>query len=182
MITYESIKETINQTEGLMHKHLETELLFNLASSLPRYKNILEIGSYKGLSSLCLAFGAKNIDGQLFCASFWCSALYADWKNNMNKNHINAIAIAGDANLTLKHISIDNIGMIFIDSGHSYEDCKIQFELSTKNIQQDCLIAFHDYGHPNYPGVKQYCDEITNHKKLTNTNKIGSIFYGYINI
>lgn len=181
MIKYQQIKEKIDQTEGLMHKHLETELLFDLASSLPKNKNILEIGSYKGLSSLCLALGAKNIEGRLFCISLWTNEIYADWKNNMKKNQIDPTAIVGNANLVLKNLSINNLGMIFIDSGHSYEDCKIQFELSTENITDDCLVAFHDYGHPNYPGVKKYCDEITN-EKLIKTNKVGSVFYGYIKL
>jgi predicted O-methyltransferase YrrM len=182
MIEYKHIKEKIDQTEGLMHKHLETELLFNLASSLPKNKNILEIGSYKGLSSSCLAFGAKNIDGQVFCISFWTNELFAAWQNNMQQNELNPIPINGNANIILKNLLIQNIGMIFIDSSHSYEDCKIQFELSTKYINDDCLVAFHDYDHPNYPGVKQYCDEIRDDGKLIKTNKVGSIFYGYIKL
>lgn len=181
MKKYEQIKKNIEQTEGLLHKHLETNFLFDVASSLPKQKNILEIGSYKGLSSLCLAFGANNIEGNLFCISLWTNEIYNYWQENMKKNNLRPTAIAGNANLILNNLQIENLGMVFIDSSHSYEDCKVQFELSTRNLRESCLVAFHDYEHPNYPGVKKYCDEIKNSNKLINTEKIGCIFYGYTN-
>jgi predicted O-methyltransferase YrrM len=182
MIKYEDIEKIIANTNGLMHKHVETKFLFDLASQLPKGKNILEIGSYQGLSSLCLGFATKNIEGNLFCISLWTEELYIIWQNNIKINNVKAIPINGNANKILEHIHIENLGLIFIDSSHSYKDCKIQFELSTKYINDDCLVAFHDYDHPNYPGVKQYCDEIRDDGKLIKTNKVGSIFYGYIKL
>jgi predicted O-methyltransferase YrrM len=178
---YNNIKQIIEKTEGLMHKHVETQLLFNLASNLPEGKNILEIGSFKGLSSVCLGLGLKQTKGELFCISRWSEEQHNAWKDNMQKNNIRAIQIAGDANIMLKHLTIENLGMIFIDTGHSYEDCKIQFELATRNLKNTCLVAFHDYGHPNYPGVKQYCDELVDNGIYKNTNLVSTTFYGYVN-
>lgn len=182
-MNYNDIMQTIDQTEGLMHKHVETKLLFDLASNLSEGKNILEIGSFKGLSSVCLGLGLKNAknNGKLFCVSRWSQEEYIAWHHNISVNYIGAIQIAGDANIVLKDLSIKNVGLIFIDTSHLYEDCKIQFELSTKNLKDSCIVAFHDYGHPNYPGVKQYCDELIDNKVLKNINLVSSILYGYIN-
>lgn len=178
---YVNIRQIIEETEGLMHKHVETQLLFDLASDLPEGKNILEIGSFKGLSSVCLGLGLKQTKGELFCISRWSEEEHNTWKYNMQKNNIKAIQIAGNANIILKHLIIENLGMIFIDTSHSYEDCKIQFELATKNLKDTCLVVFHDYGHPNYPGVKQYCDELVNSGIYKNTNLVSKTFYGYVN-
>jgi len=180
---YNNIKQIIEETEGLMHKHVETQLLFDLASNLPEGKNILELGSFKGLSSVCLGLGLKQTksNGELFCISRWSEEQHNAWKHNMEKNNIKAIQISGNANIILNHLIIKNLGMLFIDTSHSYEDCKIQFELATKNLKDKCLVVFHDYGHPNYPGVKQYCDELVNSGIYKNTNLVSKTLYGYVN-
>lgn len=180
-MNYNNIIKIIDDTEGFMHKHVETKLLFDLASNLSEGKNILELGSYKGLSSVCLGLGLKNTknSGKLFCVNRWSEEVYKIWHHNITTNYINPIQIAGDANMLLRHIVIQDLGLIFIDTSHSYEDCKIQFELSTKNLKDSCLVAFHDYGHPNYPGVKQYCDELIDGNILKDINLVSSILYGY---
>jgi predicted O-methyltransferase YrrM len=178
-IEYQDIFKIIDQTEGFLNKHVETELLFNLASSLEQGKNILEIGSYKGLSSICLAFGAKNTEGNLFCIDHFS---YHDiWHENIKKNKLQATSIRGNANIVLQNLSIENLGMIFIDSSHYYDDCKIQFELATKRLKHRCLIAFHDHGHKEYPDVERYCSELEENKVLVNCKKESLLYFGYYN-
>lgn len=178
MRTYEDIADIVTETSGLLAKPAETRFLFETAAALPHGQNILEIGSYRGLSSLCLAFGAQNINGRLFCFSMWHNDISISWHDNMKKNKLDPMVMYGDANIALEHVTVSNVGLIFIDSGHSYEDCKTQFELAIRSAVPGCIVAFHDYGHPNYPGVKQYCDELATSGALRDTQKYIGIFYG----
>lgn len=184
MHKYENIKEIIEKTDGFINKHLETKFLFEMANLLEEDNNILEIGSYKGLSSICLGYGLKNNKNIVFCIDVWpTNNTFIDWRKNVSDSGLkNIVPIIGDANKILKNVDFcENIGLIFIDSSHSYYDCKIQFELSTKNLKKNCFIIFHDYGHPSYPDVKRFCDELENCNKLFNIKKIGLMFCGTTN-
>jgi predicted O-methyltransferase YrrM len=182
MKTYEDIAQIIQETEGLLEKHIETRFLFEAAANLKPNQNIIEIGSYRGLSSLCLGFGAScnNDVNRLFCFTIWHKEHSLVWHSLMDKHKLKNTVIYGDANIVMQQITVSQVGLIFIDSNHMYEDCKMQFELSCRGASPNCLVAFHDYGHAKYPDVKKYCDELVAANKITNTNKIGSIFYGTI--
>lgn len=181
MKTYEDIRKIIENTEGLLDKHEETKLLFDLASSV-KGKNIIEIGSHKGLSSICLGYGALNSGGTVFCIDVWGNFDYYNiWLNVMRQNKLSNVSIRCNANTALKQLQIKNAGLVFIDSGHSYEDCKLQFENILDNLDSGCIVAYHDYGHRNYPGVKQYCDEITESGLLQKTQLVLGTYYGFLN-
>lgn len=178
MKTYEEVADVIQATAGLLIKPTETQFLFESAAALPPAQNIVEIGSYRGLSSLCLALGARCSDSRLFCFTLWQADDSLAWQRVMEEQKLHPTVIYGDANTVLERITVPNVGLIFIDSGHSYEDCKVQLELACRGAVPDCLVAFHDYAHPNYPGVKQYCDELVAAGNLKDTGKVGCIFYG----
>lgn len=179
MITYNSIRDIIDHTYGLMHKHDETELLFELASRCPKGGNIVEIGSYCGLSSLCLAFGAKNSESNLYCFTEWQDKASITWRNNINKFNLKTTVIYGDANKILQDIHVKNINMVFLDADHKYVDLKCQYNSLFDNMNNNSIIAFHDYGR-QYPEVKQFCDELIYNNQIINTNVIHCTLYGQI--
>ncbi len=181
-MNYEEIEDIINRVDGLLNRKKETKFLFDLASNLePPYNNILEIGSYKGLSSLCLSFGAINSKGNVFCLDFF--KYFSDWQKNILENNLkNTFPIIGNANKILEQINILNLGLVFIDSSHSYEDCKIQLGFVASKSKNNFMVAFHDYGHKDYPGVETYCREIQEQEILINSNIFCSICYGVINV
>jgi len=180
MIKYEEIRDKIENIHGLMHKHVETSFLFDLASSLTQRNNVLEIGSFQGCSSVSLGFGAKNAGGIVFCCDLWGQQEYFNsWRQNVKDCGLsNVFPIVGSANYTLKNLEINNLGLIFIDSSHTYEDCKTQFELATRNANDGCIVAFHDYDHPRYPGVKTYCDELCSGGILLDTKIVSCTYCG----
>lgn len=179
MVEYKDISHIVERIDGLIAKHKETSLLFELASQC-KNSNVLGLGSRHGLSSICLGFGAANSGGNVFCVDYWGNedGLISWVKNVRDSGLRNIFPIVGNANHVLKNIEVNNLGLIFIDTSHSYEDCKIQFELSTRNAPGGCVVAFHDYNHPNYPGVKQYCDELTDAGLLAETQLVGCVYYG----
>lgn len=179
MITYESIANTVYQTKGLLNKHDETKLLFDLASNVPNGCNILEIGSYCGLSSICLAYGALNSNNKLYCITQWQNDISLIWRSNVYQNGLNATVIYGDANNILNNIKFDRLSLVFIDAEHKYFDVQTQFTAIKPSLIHNAIVAFHDYGR-QYPDIKKYCDELVVNQELIDTNMIHCTFYGKV--
>lgn len=179
MITYDSIKQIINNTKGLINRHDETRLLFDLASNLKSGLNILEIGSYCGLSSTCLAYGAQNSGNNLYCITQWQDDISIEWRKNIQQNQINATVIYGDANIVLKDININRLGLVFIDAHHIYDDVKTQFNAIIPYLADKAIVAFHDYGR-QYIDVTRYCNEIIAANHFINHRLVHCTLYGNV--
>ncbi len=50
---------------------------------------------------------------------------------------------------------------VFIDGGHDYDTISIDTKNAFKMIRQVGCIAWHDYGHPLFPDVTKYLDELS---------------------
>lgn len=150
----------------------EATMLKNLAS---RSRNAVEIGSWKGKSTKVLL---ENCQGLVYSVDHW-----AGGKNDMTS------AMAGDyvydeflknvgsyPNLKiLKGSSLDMVhefngnraDLIYIDAGHSYEECKSDIEAWLPKC--DRFICGHDY---SFPDVKRAVDE-----KFPDVNAIDSFWW-----
>ena len=118
MKTYNDLANIVQETEGLLAKPVETRFLFETAAQLPSGQNIIEIGSYRGLSSLCLAFGAQNSNNHLFCFTMWQGDHSVVWHTVMAKHYLRPTVTYGNANTVLQQITIPQVGLVFIDSSH----------------------------------------------------------------
>jgi predicted O-methyltransferase YrrM len=145
-------------------------------------KNILEIGSHHGGSSICLATGMSMEGNLLYCIDTWPGESMIRFHEGVlaAKVYNRICPIRQDANLILRHVSIKNVGLVFIDSGHSYEDNALQVECCMRFTEKGCVYAFHDYdnngGDVGFPGVNKYCDELIDSGKFKKINIVGSIF------
>jgi predicted O-methyltransferase YrrM/PAS domain-containing protein len=114
---------------------------------LMRPKNVIEIGSYIGTSSICIAQAlVDNGDsGMLNCIE-------------AENNHI-ALAIDHLREASLEHKVIFHYGcshdpsiihalpsseIIFVDGDHSYEGAKKDFDIYSKLLTDDGIIVYHD--------------------------------------
>jgi len=94
------------------------------------------------------------------------------------------ISMSGATNVIFERISnLDKewttpIDAINIDSDHSYEQTKDEINKWIPLLKKGGHAFFHDYGHPNAPGVKQAIDELipTKHKmRLEATTPAGPV-------
>jgi len=130
---------------------------------LARGRTCLEIGSFLGKSTLCLAEVAKVVhtvdtfrasaNGQTQMGKF---TTLDKFKANIEgwDNIIYHIGKSADVIPKLDPI----FDFAFIDGMHTYEDVKRDTELCRSKLQPHSIIAFHDYGGV-YGGVKQAVDE-----------------------
>lgn len=147
---------------GFVHP-VELALLVKLADG----RDVLEIGSYRGLSAWCMAHTAKHIvcvdtfkawtDGQTQYAEDEPFSTLADFDRNMEGlKNVTRIPLSSEEAHALIPGSFD---MVFLDAMHEYEDVKADIKRWWPRVRPGGVIAFHDYKHDNYPGVQKAVDE-----------------------
>lgn len=134
--------------------------LYNIASKLKSGSTIVEIGSWKGKSTFCLASGLRkgtiyaidpfNADGEAgnketYESKIGEKPLIDQFKENTREVHKNEniIALQGYSQEFVNKFS--KIDLLFIDGDHSIEGCKYDFENFSKFIPKGGYIALHDF-------------------------------------
>ncbi len=136
--------------------------LYTVAGMLHRNAIVVEIGSWQGKSTYCIAKGLRsgkvyaidpfNADAGLDVASEkeyqqkkGTDDLLKNFKMNMQQlNVLKKIDIKKGYSYEFYNDFI-NINFLFIDGDHSIEGCRSDFELYSPKIVPGGFIAFHDY-------------------------------------
>lgn len=148
--------------------------------------NILDIGTARGFSALCLAKALydKEVSGKIFTfdilpnniSFLWNS--YTDiaygpltrmellkiWRNLVN-NYIIFFSTATFNSLRI--VDIPNINFAFIDGSHFYKDVKFEIEYLLNRLNKKAIIIFDDYDKELFPGVVKACDYLFSLNKHT---------------
>ena len=140
--------------------------------------NIVEIGTAKGFSSICMAKALNDhgVQGKIFTFDIldhtskriWNS--YADKINGISrfeliskwqylvKNYI--IFISGFSHINLKKIFFYRINFAFIDGSHYGHDVEFEFKEITKYQFKNDIIVFDDYNKNKYPDLSNKIDQL----------------------
>ena len=162
-ILYSSLREYISENQG------------NLENIV-----ILETGTARGFSSLCMAkaLNDSKISGSILTFDvlphtkkiYWnCitdhlegpitrQELLEPWKQLVN-NYI--IFHQGYSNIELKKIGLQRINFAFLDGAHTYKDVLFEFNIIKKHQQKGDIIVFDDYNEKLFPGIVKAVNEIS---------------------
>lgn len=145
--------------EGFLHCE-ELEKLIDLACG----KDVLEVGSFKGLS----AWGMASVARTLRCVdTFRANSAGQEQMQQMTtftefhraiSRYSNVSEFIGTSNDAARLLH-DDYDFIFLDAMHTYDDVKADIERWWPRVREGGTMAFHDYGHEHFPGVKQAVDE-----------------------
>lgn len=146
----------------------EGELLFNLAQKEPHLGVIVELGSYHGRSTICLAQGSKKVKGgKIFTVDNFKGDSYLGPQKYFYKTLFNNIRryrlrqyisiIKGDA-ARAAYNWCKPIRLLFIDTDHHYEGVLRDFVAWEKYISPKGLVVFHDS--LEWPGVSKFIGEL----------------------
>lgn len=144
----------------------EARGLFEIAGNLDPKAKVLEIGSWKGKSTWCIACGLRqgtincidpfNADGDIesletYKNSRGNKSLINQFKENLSGVSKSVIIkpYVGLSKDFKGHFK--SIQFLFIDGDHSIEGCQFDFENFKDSIEIDGFLAFHDY----YPERKE---------------------------
>jgi hypothetical protein len=163
-------------TPGFMS---EVELTY-IAELASRHRLIVEVGTWRGRSAVAWA---ENTEGVVFCVDPFDGAAYGfpgwwtpddndrqlfsnpDWlfsefKRNTNgmKNIFPQRKTSVEGARIFKAVGIMP-HVIFLDADHSYESITQDINAWLPLLAEGGVMCGHDYGYPDYPGVKQAVDE-----------------------
>lgn len=185
---FNSIYEHIRTIDGWLSRR-EAFLLYSMASKLPRRSVIVEIGSYKGKSTLALGAGATvsgshvyTIDpheGIIRNGQKKGPSTYGDLVENLESAGLSAVvtplvntSVAAAADFR------QPADFLFIDGLHDYDHAHEDFTVWFPKVKTGGTVAFHDaYG--GYPGVYKAAEEaLLSPEDFSELGLAGSILYG----
>ncbi|NJN71837.1 MAG: class I SAM-dependent methyltransferase [Limnothrix sp. RL_2_0] len=139
----------------------EAVKLFELAACIKKNNSlIVEIGSWKGKSTFCLALGLMNghiaaIDGFNCMGDQESSKVYSEakgnislleqFKSNMSRLKVSQKIIVCQGNSQDFINDFSSIDLLFIDGDHSIDGCYTDFLGYSDAIVPGGYIVFHDY-------------------------------------
>jgi MMP 1-O-methyltransferase len=182
----QKLRKKMERIDGWLH-HTEGDLLYRLAKNCTEKGVIVEIGSWKGKSTICLAFGSKEgkhipvyaIDPhtgssehrQMF-GQVWT---YDEFIANIRKNKLDDI-VKPIVNTSVKAAETfyEPVELLFVDGAHEYEEVKKDFELWFPKIVSGGIIAFHDATCNDGPQriVNEYVYNSNHFRNIQNTYNI----------
>ncbi len=135
----------------------EGELLFKLAKNCPPKTSIVEIGSWKGKSTVFLGLGSQSGNKNKVYAidphtgspehkkKLGEFSTLKQFKKNIKQANLKQIVVPIVKTSTQAAPSFNKkIGLLFIDGDHSYQMVKKDFQLWFPKIVNGGIIAFHD--------------------------------------
>lgn len=166
----------------------EAKLLTNLASKVKKGV-IVEIGSYKGKSTVCLAKGSSEgkkeiiyaIDPHTGSEEHWQKGkkidTYTEFLNNIKRSGFTSLVKPIRATSAEAVIGFKNkIALLFIDGDHSDEAVRRDFNLWKDKLINGGIIAFHDT--ISWPGPQKLVNEtLFKSQNFKNFSVVGSITY-----
>lgn len=147
--------------EGFLHPN-EMERLVQLAAN----REVLEVGSFRGLSAFCMAISAVRVT----C----CDTFAANSAGQVQEDHVTTLDdflratarfnnvrhfVASSAKAEAE-LELGEFDLIFLDAMHTYEDVVADIVRWWPRVRNGGVLALHDYGHDHFLGVKQAADEI----------------------
>ncbi len=206
MINKKELAGILSGIEGFLTLE-EGKLLFDLAKNT-KTDSIVEIGSWKGKSTVCLGLGSKEGSGikiyaidphtgslehqNEFKGNVWTFDIF---KENVRRSGIEdmIVPIVKPSGEAVKDFN-QEVSLIFIDGAHEYDAVKKDFEDWISKIVDGGVVAFHDtigwagprkvveeylYKSNNFINIG-FVDSITYGTKVSNNNLLDRIKNRYI--
>jgi hypothetical protein len=162
----------------------EAKWLFKRALSLTDRANLVEIGSFKGRSTCCLAFGCRGTNKRVYAIDSFDGGPDLEPHDSFHEFCVNIedrqlseyVVPTRGISWEIAKIWKKPIQFLFIDGSHIYEDVMADFAAFFPHVSRGGMMAFHDV-HENHPGVLKAWRE-TFKPQLTGVGYCDSIGYG----
>lgn len=160
------------EVEGYLTE-AEGRALYELAKATPDTCEVVELGSYKGRSTICLAQGhplvwtvdhwlGETLDGGVGAVQFFdhiAGTYQPDFNANLKRYGVRerVCAVDSDTADAASRLSGRRIGLLFIDAAHDYPAVHRDFAAWEPLLAENGgVIAFHD---SHFPGVAQVIED-----------------------
>jgi predicted O-methyltransferase YrrM len=165
------------------------DALFKLVSRLRAGSTVVELGSYKGLSTAWMGLASDGGKTLRLVSVDLHDPTYTERKGgsgtslaeNMHALGIQVDMIAGDT-IDIASKALDygiapwTVSLLYVDACHEYDSVKADF-LSWRPLMEDeAFVVFDDYTE-DHPGVVKFVDEMVNFQVIAAGEKIGHAYF-----
>ena len=165
------------------------DALFALVSLLRMGTTVVELGSYKGLSTAWMGLASDRGRNVRLVSVDLHDPTYTERKGgsqtslaeNMAALDIQVDMIAGDTvDVALKALDYGilpwSVSLLYVDACHDYDSVKADFLAWRPLLGDEAQVVFDDYTE-DHPGVIKFVDEMVNFGVLAPGNKIGHAYF-----
>ncbi len=169
-----------NKLEGWLSPN-EGSLLYQLAQRNKELGVVVELGSYHGKSTICLAQGAQNAnDGKIYAVDAFQGNRYTSagdflpkFMQSITSFGVKDFVAPVRGDFTEVSRTWDKpIRLLFIDGSHQYEEVKRDFNVWERHVSAGGVVAFHDS--LTHPGVAQVIAEALGSRKFNQCETLDS--------
>jgi hypothetical protein len=154
---------------------IEGQRLFDLASAITADTWMVELGTYRGYSALCLLAGNGYRMAHIACVDMWGLAGYdVSWPRGNSEDLQTMLARAAEYNflerlLPLRMGTVEaaeiwpankKVALLHIDATHVHDTVLAEVAAWKKHLISGAVVCFHDYEPDFFPGVAQAVDEL----------------------
>ena len=180
----EQVKRLADEIDGWL-SDAEGELLYNLAKNVPKGQAIVEIGSWKGKSTLWLAKGAEvGHKNKVFAIDphRGSGAHVSEGEEDTYPTFLVNLSKAGVKNRVVPLVMTSSdaaqywqgsVGLLWIDGSHEYEDVKHDFLVWKEYLSFGAVVALHDCDNPGPACVAQ--EYLVNYDEFVITHHVDTI-------
>ena len=148
--------------------HADKENLRLLAARVETVPGMMvEVGSYQGLSALCLLSGGTH---HLVMFDWFEPDKRAVCVHNLEQAGMlyRTTLLAGDFKQNEKFFP-RSLSLAFIDHTHALADTKAAYEMFWPRLVAGGIMAFHDYSHPDFQEPREFLDSLPHKRILQNS-------------
>jgi len=181
----EKMLDFVMSIEGQVQR-AEAQILVQLASQVEKDTVIVEIGSYRGRSTIALAFGSRagnrnrvySVDPHdefegVYGGRFGPEDQAVLYRNISKSKVGDLVSIISLPSADVARAwSKSNIGLLWIDGDHRYEAVRADFNAWSRYLLPEAVVAFHDV---DLPGVKRLIGELLQTDKLVKMGRIDQL-------
>lgn len=177
--------DLLRDIDGWLDKD-QPEALADLAAAVPAGGRILEIGSFHGLSTVCLCHGAKLSGATVWCCDTfngsaehaWIKADHLTvWRDNvLRKGFTLPVALVGRSQDILPMLAVSSFDLCFIDACHDYDAVLSDYAQAKELVKAGGVVAFHDVN-TTWPEVARVWNELAVNE-LEPLGQVGSLCWG----
>jgi len=183
---FEKIWPHVNSVQGFLSSPCQEEWLYHAAKEIAGVEdmgNILEVGSFMGRSTSCLAFACMCTKCRVHVVDLFHLDAHTDlpkeyeniFRANMERLGLTEyIQIHRGRSSEFGQFDFGRIGMLFIDASHEYEDVKSDFYMYSRHVCTGGWIVLHDVF--SHEGPTRLWNEVKN--TLTNPGACGNMAFG----
>ncbi len=161
---------SVSQFEGWFSARQCAELFLKIISTCGKNSRIVEVGSWKGRSSIFASRAAAVIDSTLYCVDSWegsilegplhptvtpCQQAFLEFQNNITRYGCdNVVVCKGISSEVAAKWSHGPIDLLFIDAGHDYQSVLTDLKAWVPLVKAGGIICGDDWNLDEVPHLQ----------------------------